>query len=84
MILDPYKTKALVFSRSRMVNLLHGDLVLPGVSICASPNLDIIGATFDSRLTFEDYLRGAVFRVSLEVSCSMSSSASRAPGVFGG
>ena len=31
MILNPDKTKALVVSRSRTVNPLHGDLVLSGV-----------------------------------------------------
>ena len=42
-ILNPIKTKALVVSRSRTVNPSHGDLVLSGVSICASQNLDILG-----------------------------------------
>ena len=49
MILNPNKTKALVVSRSRTVNPPHGDLVLSGVSICASPNLDILGVKFDRR-----------------------------------
>ena len=53
MILNPNKTKALVVSRSRTVNPDHGDLVLSGVSICASPNLNILLVKFDSRLTFE-------------------------------
>ena len=35
------------------VNPPHGDLVLSVVSICASPNLDVLGGNFDSRLTFE-------------------------------
>ena len=48
MLLNPNKTKASVVSRSRTVNLLHGDLVLSRVSICASPNLDILGVKFDS------------------------------------
>ena len=30
------------------VNYPHGDLVLSGVSICASPNLDILGMKFDT------------------------------------
>ena len=41
-----------------------GDLVLSGVSICASPNLDIFSVKFDRRLTFEDHVRGIVSRVS--------------------
>ena len=57
MILNPNKFKALVVSRSRTVNPLHGEFVLSGVSIQASPNLDILGVKFDSKLTFEDYVR---------------------------
>ena len=64
MILNPNKTKALMVSRSRTVNPPHGDLVLSGVSICAYPNLDINGVKFDSRLTFEDLVRGIVSLVS--------------------
>ena len=52
MILNPNKTKALVVSRSSTVNLPHGDLFLSGVSIRASPNLDILGVNFNSKLTF--------------------------------
>ena len=50
------KTKALVVSRSRTVNTPHGDLVLPGVSIYTSPNLDILGMKFDNKLTFKDHV----------------------------
>ena len=63
MILNPNKTKALVASRSRTVSLPHGDLVLSVVSIRASPNLDILHVKFDSKLTFEENVRGIVFRV---------------------
>ena len=92
-------------------------MVLPEVSIWASPNLGILGVKFESRLTFEDHVRAIVTRVSkrigilrlvcgqlgvaslllcicspypwilfsgVGVCCWMSSSASRAPGVFGG
>ena len=38
MILNPDKTKALVVRRSKTVSPPHGDLVLSGVSIRASPN----------------------------------------------
>ena len=64
MIVNPSKTKALVVSRSRTVSPSHGYLVLSGVSIRASPNLDIIGMKFDSKLTIEDHARGIVFLVS--------------------
>ena len=53
-IMNPNKTKALVDSISRTVNPPHGDLVLSGVSICGSPNLDIFGLKFNSRPTFEE------------------------------
>ena len=50
--------------RTRTVNPPHGDLVLSGVSIRATPNLDIPGMKFDSKLTFKDQVRGIVSRVS--------------------
>ena len=62
--LYPYKTKALVVSRFRTVNPPHGYLVLSGVSIRASPNLNILGVKFDSKLTFEDHVCGIVSRIS--------------------
>ena len=52
MILNHNKTKVLVVIRSRTVNPPHGNLVLSGVSICASPNLDNLGVKFNSRPTF--------------------------------
>ena len=55
MILNPNKTKAVVVSRSRTVNPPHGDLALSGISICASPNLYILGVKFNNWLTFEDH-----------------------------
>ena len=64
MILNPYKTKASLISRSRTVNPHNGNLVLFGVSIRASPNLNILGMKFDSRLAFEDHACGIVSRVS--------------------
>ena len=64
MILNPNKTKTLVVSRSRTANPLQGDFVMSGVSISASPNFDILGVKFDSRLTFEDHVHGIVSRVS--------------------
>ena len=66
-ILNPNKTKALVVSRSRTVSPPQGDLVLSGVSIRASPNLDILGMKFDRKLTFEDHVHGIVFHVSQRI-----------------
>ena len=64
-ILNHKKTKALSklrlytkVSTSRTVNPPHGGFVLSVVSICASPNLDILGVKFD-RLTFEDHVHAA-------------------------
>ena len=67
MILNNNKTMALVVSSSRTVNPPKYDLVLSGVSICASPNLDILDVKFDSRLAFEDNVRGIVSRVSQRI-----------------
>ena len=70
MILNPNKNMvvgALVVRRSRTLNPPHDDLVLFSVSICASPNLDILGVKFDSRLTFEDHVRSIVSRVSQRI-----------------
>ena len=48
MTLNPNKTKALVVSRFKTVSPPHSGLILSGVSIRASPNLDILGVKFDS------------------------------------
>ena len=58
MILNANKTKALVTSRSRSVNLPNGDLVFSGFSICDSTNLDNPGVKVDSMVTFEDHVHG--------------------------
>ena len=49
------------------MNPPHGDLILSGVSICASPNLDILGVNIIRRLTFEDHVHGIVSRVSQRI-----------------
>ena len=67
MILNPNKTKALEVSRYTTVNPPRGDFVFSEVSIYASPNLDILGVKFDSRLTFEDHVLGSVSRVSQRI-----------------
>ena len=46
---------------------MHGDLVLSVDSIRGSSNLDIIGAKFDSKLTFEDLVRDILSRVSRRI-----------------
>ena len=67
MILNPNKTKALVVSRFRTVSPPHGDLVLSGVSIRASPNLDNLSVKFYSELTFDDHVHGIVSSVSQRI-----------------
>ena len=67
MIVNPNKTKALVISRFKTVNPPYGDLVLSGVSICASHNLDILDMKCNSRVTFEDHVRFIVSRVSQRI-----------------
>ena len=68
MILNPDKTKASVVSRSRTVDPPHWWLGLVwGLNLRDSPNLDILGLKFDSRLTVEDLARGIVSRVSQRI-----------------
>ena len=65
MILNHSKTRGLVVRRSRTVKPPHVNVVLSGVYICASPNLDILAVKFDSRLTsYEDHVHDIVSRVS--------------------
>ena len=71
MILNPNKSKALVVSRSWTVSPPHDDLVLSGVSIQTSPNLDILGVKFDSKRTCEEHLRGIVSEVSQRIGILM-------------
>ena len=49
------------------MNPPHGDSVLSRVSIRASPNLDILGVKFDSKLTFDDHVHCIVSRVSQRI-----------------
>ena len=67
LILNPNKTKPLVYSRTITVNHPHGNLVLSWVLICAILNLDIFGVKFDRRLIFEDHARGIVSHVSQRI-----------------
>ena len=60
MILNPYKTMALVVSPSRTVNSPHGDLAKLDVFISAFPNLDILVIKFDSMLTCDDHVRAGI------------------------
>ena len=48
------------------MNHPHGDLVLSGVTVLASPNFDIPVVKFDSEHTFQDHVRGIVSPCLLE------------------
>ena len=67
MILKRNKRKALIVSGSRTVNLPQGNLVLSGVSIFTSPNLDILGVKFNSKLAFEDHAHAIILRISQRI-----------------
>ena len=49
------------------MNSLNSDLELSGVFICTSPNLDTLTVKFDSKLPFEDHVRGILNRVSQRI-----------------
>ena len=66
-ILNRNKTKSFIVSRSRIVSPPHSDLVLSGVSIEASPNLDILSVKVDNKLTFKDHVHGIVSQVSQRI-----------------
>ena len=55
----------LIISRSSTVKHPHVDLhgLVCGFHSLHSPNLDILGIMFNSKLTFEDHVRGIVSRV---------------------
>ena len=63
LLLNPNKTEALVAGRSRTVSPPDGDPVLYGFSFRASPNLNILGVKFDSKLTYELNVLGIIFGV---------------------
>ena len=66
---NPNKIKSFVVSRSRTVIPPYVNFVLSGVSIRASPNLDILGLKLDREVTTEDHVRvrGIVSRVSQRI-----------------
>ena len=60
MWLDLKKTKSMVVSRARTYALGYGNLTLGGAVVEKLRSLLIPWATFDSKLTFETYLREVV------------------------
>ena len=60
MLLNPNKTKSIVFSRSRTALPAFPDIVVGGCKVEGVSGLTILGVLFDSKLTFEDHLRRVV------------------------
>ena len=57
MKLNACKTKTMIVWRSRTVHPQEPPLTIDGTLLKESDNLDILGVTFDSKLTFEKHLR---------------------------
>ena len=59
MKLNASKTKTIIFSRSRTMQPQSPALTIGGTVLKESDDLDILGVTFDSEMTFEKHLRAA-------------------------
>ena len=57
MKLNASKTKTMIVSRSRTMHPQSTPLTIYGTVLKESDDLDILGVTFDSKLTFEKHLR---------------------------
>ena len=57
MKLNASKTKTVIVSRSHTMHPQSPPLTIDGTVLKESDNLDILGVTFDSKLTFEKHLR---------------------------
>ena len=57
MKLNASKTKTMIVSRSRTMHPQSPPLTIGGTVLKESDDLDILGVTFDSRMTFEKHLR---------------------------
>ena len=55
--LNVSKTKTMIVSRSRPMHPQPPPLTIDGTVMKGSADLDILGVTFDSKLTFEQHLR---------------------------
>ena len=59
MKLNVSKTKTMIASRSHTMHPKSPPLTIDGTVLKVSDDLDILGVSFDSKLTFEKYLRSA-------------------------
>ena len=57
MKLNASKTKTMIVFRSRTMYPQSPSLTIGGTVLKESADLDILGVTFDSKMTFEKYLR---------------------------
>ena len=57
MKLNASKTKTMIVSRSRKMHPQPPPLIINGTVLKESVDSDILGVTFDSKLTFEKHLR---------------------------
>ena len=64
MKLNASRTKTMIVSRSRTMHPQSPPLTIGGTVLKESDNLDILGVTFDSRMTFEKHLRSVSRAVS--------------------
>ena len=56
-IWNEHKNKTMIFSRSRTIHSLSLPLTIGGTVLKESDDLDLLGVTFDSKMTFEKHLR---------------------------
>ena len=75
MKLNPKKTQAIYFTRSRTEHPAHLPLVLDGEILTLSSSMKILGVTLDSKLTFEDHIQAMANTLSRQVGLLL-------PGVF--
>ena len=73
MKLNACKTKTMIISRSRTMHPQSPALTIGGTVLKESDDLDILGVTFDSKMTFEKHLH-SVSRAASERLCILKKS----------
>ena len=67
MLLNPGKTKTMIVSRSRTATPSFHAVIFDSVEIEEVSELVVICVTFDTKLTFENYIRSIVSRSSQKI-----------------
>ena len=67
MLLNPGKTKSMIFSRSRTFHPAHPNLTLEDTIIENVDLMKLLGVTFDSKLSYEYHLRNITSHVSQNI-----------------